>query len=100
VDGEILSLLDETQETVELYRQLDDDRGRLLFEFGLLYLGFALILILAAVWLGLWFAEGLSKPVGRLLGLPSGWVPATSTCASSRRKVATRSPPWGGTSTR
>ncbi len=68
VDGEILSLLDETRETVELYRQLDADKGRLLAEFGLLYLGFALILILAAVWLGLWFAEGLSKPVGRLLG--------------------------------
>ena len=68
VDGEILSLLDETQETVELYRQLDSDKGRLLFEFGLLYLGFAVILILAAVWLGLWFAEGLSKPIGRLLG--------------------------------
>ncbi|WP_210529837.1 sensor histidine kinase NtrY-like [Rubellimicrobium arenae] len=68
VDGEILSLLDETQETVDLYRQLDADKGRLLFEFGLLYLGFALILILAAVWLGLWFAEGLSKPIGRLLG--------------------------------
>ena len=44
------------------------DRGRILFEFGLLYLGFAVILILAAVWLGLWFAEGLSRPVGRLLG--------------------------------
>ncbi len=68
VDGEILSLLDETQATVDLYRQLDANKGRLLFEFGLLYLGFALILILAAVWLGLWFAEGLSKPVGRLLG--------------------------------
>nr|WP_245218429.1 PAS domain-containing sensor histidine kinase [Rubellimicrobium aerolatum] len=68
VDGEILSLLDETQQTVDLYRQLDRDKGRLLFEFGLLYLGFALILILAAVWLGLWFAEGLSKPIGRLLG--------------------------------
>ena len=68
VDGEILALLDETQATVELYRQLDANKGRLLFEFGLLYLGFALILIVAAVWLGLWFAEGLSKPVGRLLG--------------------------------
>ncbi len=67
VDGEILSLLDETRETVDLYRQLDADKGRLLAEFGILYLGFALILILAAVWLGLWFAEGLSKPVGRLL---------------------------------
>ncbi|MEM9434125.1 MAG: PAS domain-containing sensor histidine kinase [Pseudomonadota bacterium] len=66
VDGEILRLLDDTQETVRLYQQLENDRGRLLFEFGLLYLGFAAILILAAIWLGLWFAERLSGPVGRL----------------------------------
>jgi two-component system nitrogen regulation sensor histidine kinase NtrY len=68
VDGSILSLLDETQATVRLYQQLEAERGRLLFEFGLLYLGFAIILILAAVWLGLWFAERLSRPVGRLAG--------------------------------
>ncbi|GGH60670.1 PAS domain-containing sensor histidine kinase [Frigidibacter albus] len=68
VDGEILSLLDETRKTVQLYRQLESDRGRVLFEFSLLYLAFALILILAAVWLGLWFAERLSRPVGRLAG--------------------------------
>lgn len=67
VDGSILSLLDETQETVALYEQLEQERGRLLFEFGLLYLGFAVILILAAIWSGLWFAERLSRPVGRLV---------------------------------
>ena len=66
VDGSLLGLLDETKETVRLYQQVEQARGRLLFEFGLLYLGFALILILAAVWLGLWFAERLSRPVGRL----------------------------------
>ena len=68
VDGEILSLLDETQETVRLYQQLENERGRVLFDFALFYLGFALILILAAIWLGLWFAERLSGPVGRLTG--------------------------------
>lgn len=68
VDGDLLGLLDETQETVRLYQQLEADRGKLLFNFGLLYLGFALLLILAAVWLGLWFAERLSRPVGRLMG--------------------------------
>ncbi|WP_096785766.1 PAS domain-containing sensor histidine kinase [Rhodobacter sp. CZR27] len=68
VDGSILSLLDDTRQTVALYHQLEAERGRMLFEFGLLYLGFALILILAAVWLGLWFAERLSRPVGRLAG--------------------------------
>ena len=68
VDGKILSLLDETKETVVLYQQLENERGRLLFEFGLIYLGFAVIVILAAIWLGLWFAERLSRPVGRLAG--------------------------------
>ncbi len=66
VDGKILSLLDETQETVRLYQQLETDRGRLLFEFALVYLGFALVVILAAMWTGLWFAERLARPVGRL----------------------------------
>ncbi|WP_102107181.1 sensor histidine kinase NtrY-like [Oceaniglobus roseus] len=68
VDGKILSLLDDTQESVRLYNQLENERGRILFEFGLVYLGFAVILILAAIWLGLWFAERLSGPVGRLAG--------------------------------
>jgi len=67
VDGSILSLLDDTRETVGLYQQLESERGRLLFEFGLLYLGFAVILILAAIWLGLWFAERLAQPIGRLV---------------------------------
>lgn len=66
VDGALLNLLDETQETARLYQQLESERGRVLFEFGLLYIGFALILILAAMWLGMWFAERLSRPVGRL----------------------------------
>ncbi|WP_457649523.1 ATP-binding protein [Profundibacter sp.] len=68
VDGDILNLLDDTQETALLYQQLEKDRGKMLFEFGLLYIGFAVILILAAIWLGLWFAERLSRPVGRLAG--------------------------------
>ena len=68
VDGDILQLLDETRETAQLYQRLEEDRGRLLFGFGLLYLGFALILILAATWAGMWFAERLSRPVGRLAG--------------------------------
>ncbi len=66
VDGQLLSLLDDTQETVRVYNQLEAERGKVLFNFGLLYLGFALILILASTWVGLLFAERLSRPVGRL----------------------------------
>jgi two-component system nitrogen regulation sensor histidine kinase NtrY len=66
VDGTVLSLLDDTTETVEQYEELATERGQLLFQFGLLYLGFAVVLILGAIWGGLWFAERLSRPVGRL----------------------------------
>ncbi len=68
VDGDILKLLDETQETARFYQQQESERGRRLFDFALLYLGFAILLILASVWLGMWFAERLSRPVGRLTG--------------------------------
>ncbi len=68
VDGQILNLLDETQETARFYQQQESERGRRLFDFALLYLGFAVLLILAATWAGLWFAERLSRPVGRLTG--------------------------------
>ncbi|MEM1373754.1 MAG: PAS domain-containing sensor histidine kinase [Pseudomonadota bacterium] len=68
VDGDILELLDETKESAQLYTQLESERGRLLFDFGLLYIGFAVILMLAATWAGLWFAERLSRPLGRLAG--------------------------------
>ncbi|MEM9147051.1 MAG: PAS domain-containing sensor histidine kinase [Pseudomonadota bacterium] len=68
VQGEVLRLLDETQATVQLYEQLERDRSSLLFDFALIYLGFAALVIVAAILLGLWFAERLAKPVGRLAG--------------------------------
>jgi two-component system, NtrC family, nitrogen regulation sensor histidine kinase NtrY len=100
VDGSILSLLDETRETVRLYQQLESDRGRLLFEFGLLYLGFALILILAAIWLGLWFAERLSRlwaagGGGAARGRRAIWM-----CRCPRKRAMTKLPCWAACSTR
>lgn len=66
VDGELLGLVDETRATVGDYRQLEEMRSRVLLEFSLVYLGFALLLVAAAIWLGLWFARGLSRPIGLL----------------------------------
>ncbi len=68
VDGELLSLLDDTQQTALFYQQRESERGRVLFDFGVLYLAFAVLLILASVLLALWFAERLSRPIGRLAG--------------------------------
>ena len=37
-----------------------------LFDFAIIYIAFAVLLILAAVWVGLWFAERIAHPVGQL----------------------------------
>ena len=66
VDGSILNLLDETQRTVKQYQQHESNRSMLLFDFAIIYVAFSVLLILAAVWVGLWFAERIAKPVGQL----------------------------------
>ena len=67
VDGEVLSLLDQTKETVVLYDKIEKREGQLLFEFGQLYLGFSIVLILSAIWFALWIAERLTRPVSNLV---------------------------------
>ena len=66
VDGSLLILLDETTETATQYNQLESERGRILFELGLVYVGFTVLVIIGAVWAGLWIAERLARPVSRL----------------------------------
>ncbi|MEO1493446.1 MAG: PAS domain-containing sensor histidine kinase [Pseudomonadota bacterium] len=68
VQGDVLRLLDETRGTVQFYDRLERERGSVLFTYALIYLGFALFVILGAIVLGLWFAERLARPVGRLAG--------------------------------
>ena len=68
VDGSILNLLDKTVASAKTYNQMETQRGEILWYYGLLYLGFATFVILSSIWLGMQFAERLSRPVGRLAG--------------------------------
>ena len=66
VDGTLFNLLDETQKTAMLYQQMESDRTAYLLNFAVLYFALALLLIVSSVLFALWFAERLSKPIGRL----------------------------------
>ena len=66
VDGTLFNLLDETQKTAILYQQMENDRTAYLLNFAVLYFALALLLIVSSVLFALWFAERLSKPIGRL----------------------------------
>ena len=64
VQGDVLRLLDETRGTVQFYEKLESERGSVMFDYALIYLGFALFVILSAIMLGLWFAVENGFDVG------------------------------------
>lgn len=68
IDRDVLEVIERTAETVNEYRQIDEGRGRVVTFYAFVYLGFSILVITAAIWLGLWFAERLSRPIGILAG--------------------------------
>lgn len=66
ISPEVLNSLDKTDAGVQLYTRLEQNRGVWLAQFAALYLGFAILVLLAAVYFGLWFAERLARPLSRL----------------------------------
>jgi len=68
VDGEALRVLADTRSMAIQYQQLESQRGDMQLLFALLYLGFAILILSAAIWFGIWFADRLARPIGRLAG--------------------------------
>ena len=66
VDGEALRVLADTRSMVSQYQQLESQRGDMQLIFAFLYIGFAVLILSAAIWFGIWFADRLARPIGRL----------------------------------
>jgi two-component system nitrogen regulation sensor histidine kinase NtrY len=68
VDPKVYSYYRHTKDAVSEYKRLERDRSR----FQLLYAAFygvvSMVVLLAAVWLGLWAANRLVEPISRLIG--------------------------------
>ncbi|MFV2092882.1 MAG: PAS domain-containing sensor histidine kinase [Hyphomicrobiales bacterium] len=67
VDQTVVDHLARTRERRAEYEALADARAGVQAAFALLYVGMALIFLLAAVWFGLWVANRLVAPIGRLI---------------------------------
>jgi len=67
VDPQVLAHLDTTNNAVRLYEELEGKRSDLQVTFALIFVVVALMLLLAAVWVGLAFANNLTRPIGRLI---------------------------------
>lgn len=53
---------------VSQYQELEKKRPGVQIAFALMYVAIALTLLLAAIWLGLWFANRLTEPIRSLIG--------------------------------
>ena len=68
VNPRVLQHLRETRATVAEYRDLAQRRTGVQVAFALMYVAIALTLLLAAIWIGLWFANRLVAPIRQLIG--------------------------------
>ena len=68
VDPKVMSALRLMQENTEEYRSMEAGRTTLQIAFGILYLGFALIVLLAAIWTAIAIADRLVRPIRLLIG--------------------------------
>ncbi|MBZ0324961.1 MAG: PAS domain-containing sensor histidine kinase, partial [Alphaproteobacteria bacterium] len=67
VDAQVLGHIARTRKAVAEYRRLEGQRSGIQITFSLIFVVVALMLLLAAVWLGLTFANRLAQPLSRLV---------------------------------
>ncbi|HEY2446829.1 MAG TPA: PAS domain-containing sensor histidine kinase [Rhizomicrobium sp.] len=68
VDPQVLGYYQRTVDAVSEYRRLEQNRSSVQLVFAALYGAVSLLILLAAIWLGLWAANSLVRPVSRLIG--------------------------------
>jgi len=67
VDPEILGHMSRTEQAVAEYRRLDENRSGLQVTFALIFALVALLVLSAAILLGLVLANQIARPIGRLI---------------------------------
>ena len=77
IDPRVLAHIDTTNNAARLYEELEGKRSDLQITFALIFVVVALMLLLAAVWVGLAFANNLTRPIGKLI-LRSAAAPTRS----------------------
>ncbi|HWE05729.1 MAG TPA: PAS domain-containing sensor histidine kinase [Rhizomicrobium sp.] len=67
VDPQVLGYYQRTVDAVSEYKRLDQNRSSVQLVFAGLYGAVSLLILLVAIWLGLWAANSLVLPVSRLI---------------------------------
>ncbi|GAA0578974.1 sensor histidine kinase NtrY-like [Rhizomicrobium electricum] len=68
VDPKVFAYYQRTRNVINDYKTLEHQRSSVLRNFALLYAAVALVMLLAAIWLGLGSANRIVRPISRLIG--------------------------------
>jgi len=72
VAPEVLSRIDRTRRAVERYNELEGRRSQIEITLATMFVFVSLMLLMAAVWVGLVFASRLAKPISELVNATEG----------------------------
>ena len=67
VDPQVVDSMQLMEENTAEYRALEEDRGVVQLAFAILYIGFALIVLLAAIWTAIAVADRIVRPIRQLI---------------------------------
>jgi two-component system nitrogen regulation sensor histidine kinase NtrY len=67
IEPRVLGHIESTESAVKAYEELEGKRSDLQVTFALIFVVVSLMLLLAAIWVGLAFATRLSRPIGGLI---------------------------------
>jgi two-component system nitrogen regulation sensor histidine kinase NtrY len=67
VDPKVIGYYQRTRDVIGQYKAMEKNRSTVLLTFAGLYTAVSLVILLAAIWLGLWAANRIVRPISRLI---------------------------------
>jgi two-component system, NtrC family, nitrogen regulation sensor histidine kinase NtrY len=68
VDPSVVAHVDSTRQAVQIYQSLEAKRSGFQITFAVIFVVVAMLLLLAAIWMGIAIANRVARPVGALIG--------------------------------
>ena len=67
VDPDVLSHVAATRQSIAEYQNLEGERSNIKLQFNMIFIVVTLLILMAAIWVGLWFANYLVAPISQLV---------------------------------
>lgn len=67
VDPTVLSHVESTRQSIAEYQNLEGERSNIKLQFNMIFIVVTLVILMAAIWVGLWFANYLVAPISQLV---------------------------------